>query len=133
MLDKLMKLKEAKQHGPMRPVEQNAKMSVLKNLIGEANSEMGDGLKSMKKVSVMAPSEKGLSAGLDKAKELVGDESDEGSPEEEAMESPEEEQAEAHSPEECSPEEEAMSPEDLDKRIQALMSLKEEKLSSHSR
>ncbi len=130
MIDKLMKLKEMKKgSGEMRPVEKNAKMSVLKDLIGEAGNEMSSGLHGLKKVSVMAPNQRGLEKGLDKAKQLV-----EGSSEEESSDmSPEmaDEMGESHEGMECSPEEMEMSPEELDQKIQALMKLKEDKMSSH--
>lgn len=124
-MDKLMKLKAASKDS-MRPVEKDAKMSVLKDIASEASKEMGSALPGLKKVSVMAPNKDALKQGLQKAEEMV---SGEGSPEEEAQESSAFEKSEpaAHDAQECSPEEMAMSPDELDQKIQALQHLKEEK------
>jgi hypothetical protein len=74
MHEKLMKMLEKKKAKKLKPVEQKAKMGVLKELKDDMSSEMGSGLKDMmaKKVSVMAGSKEDLEKGLDKAKELVG-------------------------------------------------------------
>lgn len=74
MEEKLKKMMEKKKARKLSPVEQKAKMGVLKDLKDDMSAEMGGSLKDMmaKKVSVMAGSKKDLERGLDKAKELVG-------------------------------------------------------------
>lgn len=71
MHDKLQKLIEKKKARgeTLSPVEKGAKGSVLKELIGDMAGEMGG---KLKKVTVAAPSKKGLEKGLDTAKELMG-------------------------------------------------------------
>ncbi len=75
MHEKLMKMMEKKKAKKLSPVEQKAKMGVLKELKDDMSSEMGGNLKDMmaKKVSVMASNKEDLEKGLDKAKELVGE------------------------------------------------------------
>ena len=75
MHEKLMKMIEKKKAKKLSPVEQKAKMGVLKELKDDMSSEMGGSLKDMmaKKVSVMAGNKEDLKKGLDKAKELVGE------------------------------------------------------------
>lgn len=50
------------------------KMAALKGLHRMASDMMGAPMAGLKKVSVMAKDKKGLEAGLNKAKQLVGDE-----------------------------------------------------------
>jgi len=75
MHEKMMKMLEKKKAKKLSPVEQKAKMGVLKELKDDMSSEMGGSLKDMmaKKVSVMAGNKEDLEKGLDKAKELVGE------------------------------------------------------------
>lgn len=128
-----MLMGKPKQEGKMSPEDMQAKIEVLHELLKMAHEAMGGkvkhGMDEMQKVSVMAPDHKSLEAGLDKAKELMGEggmepddamgnhmeqeetpdeekaemlegssnpdnESDEGSPKEEASESPKEEEEE---------------------------------------
>jgi hypothetical protein len=102
--EKLLAKKKAK--GEMLPEqEQSARGSVLEDLIGNMGERQAKKLDGLKKVSVMADSEEGLKAGLDKAKDVVGKmpeamDGDEESPEEEASESPDEEHEEELSKEE---------------------------------
>jgi hypothetical protein len=58
----------------MKPSEKHAKMGVLKDLKDSLSDAMSDKMSSgpMKKVSVMSNSPQGLSAGLDKAKQMAG-------------------------------------------------------------
>lgn len=113
MLHKLNKLLEekAKKAKPMSDAEKQAKMEAVKGMDDLASSMMGDKLHSLKKVSVASPDEEGLAEGLDVAKGMVEQhkmgkdldaespseehdrmqEGEEGSPEEEASESPAEE------------------------------------------
>lgn len=76
MMDKFNQLMmKKKEEGKMlSPVEKDAKMGVLKELHKMASDSMSDKIKGLKKVTVAAPDEKGLEAGLDKAKDLVSQE-----------------------------------------------------------
>ena len=58
-----------------------AKKAVLKEINGILGDEMGSKLKGLKKVTVASPTKEGLEAGLDKAKEALGDIPDEPSKE----------------------------------------------------
>lgn len=135
MMDKLRKLKEMKKEGSsMRPQERDVKMGILKNIMGEADKELGAGLRGMKKVSVASPSKEGLQKGLQKAEEIVsGDGNDPliRNPDEKADMVMEKAPHLGYENDEagCSPEEMEMSADELDVKIQALMKLKEEKLS----
>jgi hypothetical protein len=61
----------------MKDMEKDAKLAVLQKLKERASEAMKGGLGGLKKVSVAAPTEKGLKEGLDLAKETVDGE-DEG-------------------------------------------------------
>lgn len=99
MMDELKQMMMAKKkmspEGKMSEDEIQAKMDVIKELLDMAQQAMGNdvkgGMDEMHKVSVMAPDQQGLEAGLDVAKNVAGAE---GSPEEEASESPEQEKME---------------------------------------
>jgi len=73
MLKKLIE-KKRKEGKEMDPLEKHAKMSNLHDLRKVMSGMMKDDLDhpGMKKVEVASPDAEGLSAGLDKAKELVG-------------------------------------------------------------
>lgn len=64
----------------MKPSEKHAKMGVLKDLKDSLSDAMSDKMASspagMKKVSVMSNSPEGLTAGLDKAKQITGQSDD---------------------------------------------------------
>lgn len=121
MLDKLMKLKEMKKgSSEMRPVEKNAKMSVLKDLIGEAGNEMVGGMRNLKKHPA--------SEDANNAPKFMGLEHDDSISPEVADEMSEAVMA----PEEMSEEEMSMSSEQLDRKIEALIKLKQDKMSSES-
>ena len=97
----------------MSPAEKAAKMKAVNDMRDMASSMMKDGLgkhmEGMKKVSVAAPTENGLSMGLDKAKEMLGsdsklsdlgEESEHDKPaEHEEEEGPQDESKEEHAPE----------------------------------
>ena len=123
MHEKLMKMIEKKKAKKLSPVEQKAKMGVLKELKDDMSSEMGGNLKDMmaKKVSVMAGNKEDLKKGLEKAKELVGHMPGDSMEAEESGESAMEEAAES-ADEEMS--EMAHGEEDVDSEIKML----EEKL-----
>ncbi len=55
----------------LSPLEQKAKMGVVKDLRDLAAKHMSDKLEGLKKVTVASDSEEGLKHGLDKAKEIV--------------------------------------------------------------
>lgn len=56
------------------PIEKEAKLSAIKGMKKMAGDLMTDEIKGMKKVTVAAPDQESLEAGLDKAKEVVGHE-----------------------------------------------------------
>jgi hypothetical protein len=66
-----MKKKEKDSKKPSSKMK--GKMAALKGLHKMASDMMGDDMKSMKKVSVVAKDKKGLKKGLEKAEELLGD------------------------------------------------------------
>lgn len=120
-MEELMKMLAKKKDDKMSPDEVQAKMDVIKELLGMADEHMGSkvksGLDDMQKVSVMAPDSESLEAGLDKAQDLVGampeDEDDEENADEkdasevpESMESDDDEAAKAM---DASPADEAMA------------------------
>lgn len=123
----------------LSPMEQKASSKVLDALRGETQKMLKGKMDGIKKVTVASDSKEGLAKGLDLAKKIAGKPLDEESaaeelhdesledPMEEASESPEEESAEELDGSECSPEEEAMDAHQLQKRIEALMSLKSKK------
>jgi hypothetical protein len=88
------------------PIEKEAKLAAVKGMRKMAGDMMADDMKSMKKVTVAAPDQEGLEAGLEKAKDVV-----EEMPEMED-ESPEDEMSEVV--EACE------TPEDIDKLIAKL-------------
>lgn len=140
--EKLMKRLDKKGAKDLDPLEKDAKMGVMKELSRQAGSMMGSKIHPMMKAEVASDSKEGLKAGLGKAKQII-----EGSPEEEAGESKEEEIQEGDhdaGPAEGSAEEEAgeskseedaeieaehadHSPEELDAKIQKLIELKHKK------
>lgn len=149
MHDKLMQ--KLKQKGKkLNPLEQKAKMGVIKELSDQAGSMMGDKVKSLKKVSIASDSKQGLEEGLSKAQELIhgaashdpekiqagaelglssGENADEHSMEkaEELMHDDldndgEEGESEEH---QAKVHEDCKTPEDVDAKINELMALKE--------
>lgn len=127
MMKKLLqkKLGEGKE---LSDDESSAQMSVLKDLKGHMGSMMGDKMSKLKdglkKVSVASDSEEGLKEGLEKAEDLINngqqDSSSRG-----ILHDPEEEM-EMHGDDAEVPDEHK-TPEELDKKIQELMSLKKMK------
>lgn len=104
-LEKMMMMGKKNSEGKLSPEEMQAKMDVLKELLGMAQEAMGSkvkgGMDEMQKVSVMAPDQKSLTHGLDMAKEIAQDPKmtelmDEDK--EESLESPEEKKAEELDP-----------------------------------
>ena len=148
MYDKLMK-KLDKKGKKLEPNEKEAKMNVVKELSKQAGDMLGDKVKGLKKVSVAAPDKAGLEKGLDVANKIIkgglpGSHSDKNP--DDKMEEAEEEMGsdldhdneEGESPEhkeavlgeEPSMVEECQdkSPEEIEKMIQELQNLKQEKL-----
>lgn len=82
------------------PVEKEAKLAAIKGMRKMAGDMMADDMKSMKKVTVAAPDQEGLEAGLEKAKEVVESQEDEEMPEMEESNDMEEMLSEIQSPEE---------------------------------
>lgn len=70
------------------PIEKEAKLNAVKGMRKMAGDMMADDMKSMKKVTVAAPDQEGLEAGLEKAKDVVEEmpEMEDESPEDEMME-----------------------------------------------
>jgi hypothetical protein len=94
------------------PMEKDAKLAAIKGMRKMAGDMMADDMKSMKKVTVAAPDQEGLEAGLEKAKEVV--ESEEG-PMHEMSESSDEDSSEMDSMiEQCE------SPEEIDQLMAKL-------------
>lgn len=138
-----------KKKDKLSDLAQKAKMSVLQDIHGKAGEDMSDKLRGLKKVAVMSDSEEGLRDGLEKAKGILEakkgvvsehDEKDQSLPESmddvmEPKEMPENEPSESEeSDEEEMPEmsahesmHDAMSEEDIDKKIAELHMLKHKK------
>ena len=73
-MDEFMKLlaKKAKeQKGPMRGPKMDAKAAMAKELSDSLGSDIMDGIKGMKKVTVASDSEEGLKEGLEKAEDVL--------------------------------------------------------------
>lgn len=116
-----MKLME-KKGKKISPIEQRAKSDVLAKLRGEASDSMGEKLNGLKKVSVAAPDEEGLKAGLDKAKELLGEDQEDDEASEYEVSEPDAAPSEKNEEDmykDCTPEE-------LQEKIDMLTKLKEE-------
>ena len=113
MMDEFMKLlaKKAKeQKGPMHGPKMDAKAAMAKELSDSLGSDIMDGIKDMKKVTVASDSEEGLKEGLEKAEDILG---------KSKMEDSEEEDSEEESEDEDEMEDEEESP-DLESEIAKL-------------
>lgn len=110
MNDKLMKRME-KKGKKLNPLEQKAKMGVIKELSDQAGAMMGDKIKGLKKVTVASDSPEGLKAGLEKAEEIVDPKESEDGEETEA-------EIPGMDPEKCD------SPEEIDALIKQLLEKK---------
>lgn len=129
-------MKDKKKEGKLSDNEMNAKKSVLEEIREMASGAMGDKVKGVKQVSVMAKDQSGLEKGLDKAKQLVSGK-DESDPEMEGLEEDshedldhdnEDDESSDHADKvlghDGSPEEASMSSDDIDAQIEKLMKLK---------
>lgn len=132
MMDKMKEMMAKKGKGrKMSDAEKESKMSVLDELGNQAGEKMKERLgKGLESVKVMSDSKKGLEMGLDKAKELLGHKPEHKSPyhnpepsqegedaSDDIMDSGIEEAEEAAEGE--------MSMDDLQRKIDELMALKE--------
>lgn len=134
-------LMQKKEEGKMlSPMEMKAKMGVLDTIDAMCSDEMGSKLSPLKKVTVASDSPQGLESGLDKAKSLLGDahsedeDSDQMSDDDMSDDVDEDsvddmnqlgEHPEMHA--DASPEDDSMSPEEIDAQIAHLMALKNKK------
>lgn len=94
MMDDFMKLlaKKAKeQKGPMHGPKMDAKAAMAKELSDSLGSDILDGIKDMKKVTVASDSKEGLKEGLEKAEDILDKPEMEDSEDESEMEESEDE------------------------------------------
>lgn len=91
---KLLKKKSDEQGGPKMNRHMEAKAAMAKELSDLLGSDLAEGVKGIKKVTVASDSEQGLEEGLKKAKEVLDSEDDE------SMEDSEHEAGESDSEEE---------------------------------
>ncbi len=125
---KMLKAKKDKNKDSMSDNEKEAKLNVMKELRDSASKMMGDKVRGIKELSVVAPDKKGLEKGLDKAKELIAGEESEESQEHEAMEGESEDSAESEAGSEDDKLEQ-MSPEELDEMMKKIQELNTKKAS----
>jgi hypothetical protein len=127
MMDKMKKMLEKKKGHKLSDVERDAKMSVVNNMKDMASSMMGDHIKGLKKVTVASDSKEGLQSGLDKAKDLMDQYSEDGhssmDDNENAMEQKPEHEVHDSGDGETGKED---SPEDMDERQEESMESPEE-------
>lgn len=118
---KLLAEKKAESRNMSAP-EKSAKLANLKELKSAMDGMLKDNLASgkMKKVEIASDSEEGLEHGLDKAKEMLGEES----------ESEEEEEPAASEPSDLAEACKDASPEEIDMMIKELEALKLSKIES---
>ena len=104
MMDEFMKLlaKKAKeQKGPMHGPKMDAKAAIAKELSDSLGSDIMEGIKGMKKITVASDSEEGLKEGLEKAEDVLESKIDK--EENESEEDSEEESEESEQEDEESP------------------------------
>jgi hypothetical protein len=70
-MDLMKEILKKKKSEDMDPMYKDAKMGILKEIRDLAAKDMGEDLKGLKKVTVAAPDQEGLKAGLNKAEELI--------------------------------------------------------------
>lgn len=146
MLHELMKMKEKKGKSSLSEPYKKAKMSALKDLESLASQMMAEPLKGAKKVEVAAPDNEGLKAGLEHAKEMLAkggevdpdSEESDGSAQEMAdkalydHKAGEEQKLDGEESEEDQHEDrledEGLSDDELEAKIQQLMKLKQMKM-----
>jgi hypothetical protein len=124
----------------MSPMEAKGKLASLQELMKDMDSMMMDGMKGKKgmaKVSVMSDSPEGLKKGLEKAEDVLEDESDEGTEvtlpkfgsKQKSGALMEEEEFEEDSQDDSEDESDDSSEEELDRKIAELMAKKKSKKS----
>lgn len=74
---KLLAKKAKEQKGPMHGPKMDAKAAMAKELSDSLGSDIMDGVKDMKKVTVASDSEEGLKKGLQKAEDVLEAKSEE--------------------------------------------------------
>jgi len=76
-MDKFKELlmKKKKEGKMLDPKMAGHKMEIIQQLMEMMSGEMGENLKGLKKVTVAAPDKEGLEKGLEKAQEVIGEES----------------------------------------------------------
>lgn len=137
-MEKFAKLlqSKAKSQKPMSGPEMDAKKRAVHEMRKMASDEMATPLHNLKKVTVASNSPEGVKVGLDKAKEMLNSH-EEGSPEEEASESPEMEKLEEETGEDLDRDNEEgedpehvenvldhdMSPQEIQEKIMELQKL----------
>jgi hypothetical protein len=118
----------------MSPAAQKAKLAALKGAHKVASDMMKDDLSGLKKVTVASDSKSGLKEGLEKAEEMLGEKDCsscpgcpecEGEQDSEDSEMGESEGKEADAYEDDQDAAEPMDMDELEKKIQELMKLKE--------
>jgi TATA-binding protein-associated factor Taf7 len=85
MMEEFMKLlakKAREQKGPMHGPKMDAKAAMAKELSDSLGSDIMDGIKGMKKVTVASNSEEGLKEGLEKAEDVLESKSEDESEDE---------------------------------------------------
>ena len=125
--DKMIKLmaKKKESGSTLSPEAMQAKSGVLQHLMSEIAGGAKDKLGGLKKVTVASNDPKGLEAGLEKAKAMVGGESPED------IEDPDHDGDNDLNPEEDTDHDAGgMTPESIDEEIQKLLALKAQ-LESH--
>lgn len=129
------KNRELQKRVEMKEPEKQAKLSALKEAHKLASSMMSDSLKSsrspasMKKVTIASDSKEGLKAGLDKAEDMLGEQSEEECEYCEGEGCPhcamgEDEKSKSEGYEDEQEESEPMDEDELDAKIEHLMKLK---------
>ena len=88
---KLLRKKSDEQGGPMKGPKMAAKAALFKELSDLLGSDLVDGIKDVKKVTVASDSEEGLEEGLEKAQEVLKSKSMEDESEEQSGDESEEE------------------------------------------
>lgn len=79
---KLLAKKAREQKGPMHGPKMDAKAAMAKELSDSLGSDIMDGIKGMKKVTVASNSEEGLKEGLEKAEDVLESKSEDESEDE---------------------------------------------------
>lgn len=114
----------------MSPLEKKAKLAVLGEAHKSASDMMKGGLANLKKVTIASDSKEGLKEGLDKAEDLLGEQSDEECEVCDGVGCPhcgmgEKESKKLSGYEDQQEESEPMDEDELDEKIKELLAMKE--------